>query len=138
MYTICRLFTPYSLFHSPSGAIAGIVLAIIACVIIAVAIAIVVAILVYKLRTGKWFKLRHKDEDKLTVDFEKSWLMDDEPVSRVRGGSFRRMFSLGKTNEPSLSIKTEAKKEEEMQEPSDEPDGAEVRNLYCIARNFKE
>lgn len=73
----------------PTGAIAGIVLAIIAAVVIAIAIAIVVAIVVYKLRTGKWFKLKLKDDEKLTVDFEKAWLMDEpEPLKRT--------FSLGK------------------------------------------
>ena len=83
----------------PPGAIAGIVLAIIAFVVIAVAIAIIVAILVYKLRTGKWFKLRHKDEEKLTVDFEKEWLMDpvDDP-EKQNMGSLKRMLSWGKTN----------------------------------------
>ena len=69
----------------PTGAIAGIVLAIIAIVVIAIVVAIVLAIVGYKLRTGEWFKLKHKDEETLAVDFEKAWLMeDDEPGRRKR------------------------------------------------------
>ena len=79
------------------GAIAGIVLAIIAVVIIAIAVAIIVAVVVYKLRTGKWFKLRHKDDDKLTVDFDKGLLME-EGAEKQSMGSPKRMLSGGKAN----------------------------------------
>ena len=68
----------------------------------AVAIAIVVAVLVYKLRTGDWFKLKQKDEEKVTVDFDLSLLMEDPEPSgpmasirkklnvKVRGGEGRK------------------------------------------------
>ena len=68
----------------PTGAIAGIVLTIIAVVVIAIVVAIVLGIVGYKLRTGEWFKLKHKDEETLAVDFEKAWLMEDEPGRRRR------------------------------------------------------
>ena len=59
-------------------------LAIIATVVIAIVVAIVLGIVGYKLRTGEWFKLKHKDEETLAVDFEKAWLMEEEPGRRKR------------------------------------------------------
>ena len=72
-------------------------LAILAFAVIAVAVAIIVAIVLYKLRTGKWFKLKHKDDDKLTVDFDKGLLME-EGAEKPNMGSLKRMFSGGKSN----------------------------------------
>ena len=55
---------------------------------IVIAIAIVVAVVGYKLRTGKWFKLKLRDEEQMTVVFERALLMeDDEP-------KVKRSFSL--------------------------------------------
>ena len=59
-------------------------LAILAVVVIAVVVAIVVAIVVYKLRTGKWFKLKVRREDTLAVDFERALLMEDDPPKETK------------------------------------------------------
>lgn len=79
-------------FHIP-GAIAGIVFGvIIALVVIAVAIAIIIAIVVYKIRTGNWFKVKHQDEEKVTVDFDQGLLMEDEEKQNSTS-SLKRKFS---------------------------------------------
>ena len=80
------------------GAIAGIVLAILAFVAIAIAIALIVAIVVYKLKTGEWFKLKHKDDEKITVDFEKGLLMEEEQEKQNNMSSLKRVLSWGKAN----------------------------------------
>ena len=59
----------------------------------AIAIVIVLAILVYKLRTGQWFKLKQKDDEKVTVDFALSLLMEDEEPSGPMA-SFRKKLSV--------------------------------------------
>ena len=63
------------------GAIAGIVIAVL--VVGAVVLGVVVVVVVYRIRTGHWFKLKEKDDEKLTVDFEKSLLMG-EPKPRKK------------------------------------------------------
>ena len=80
------------------GAIAGIVLAILAFVVIAIAIALTVGVVVYKIKTGEWFKLKHKDDEKITVDFEKGLLMDEEQQKQNNMSSLKRVLSLGKAN----------------------------------------
>ena len=94
----CIPLTGNNLSPTPTlGAIAGIVLAIIAFVVIAIAVAIIVAIVVYKLRTGKWFKLKYKDDDNLTMDIDMG-LLTEEGAERQNMGSLKRMFSGGKAN----------------------------------------
>ena len=63
-----------------AGAIAGIVIA--ALILAAMVVCVVVVIVVYRVKTGEWFKLREKDEDKLTVLFEKELLMGNTKPKR--------------------------------------------------------
>ena len=65
---------------------------------IAIAIALTVGIVVYKIKTGKWFKLKHKDDEKITVDFEKGLLMEDEQEKQNNMSSLERILSWGKAN----------------------------------------
>lgn len=68
-----------------AGAIAGIVIAVL--IVGAVVVLVVVLLLVYRVRTGHWFKLREKDDEKLTVHFEKELLMGEvkpKKKSKVR------------------------------------------------------
>ena len=58
-----------------AGAIIGIVFA--ALIVASVLLVVAVLLLVYRVETGYWFKLREKDEEKLTVHFEKELLMGD-------------------------------------------------------------
>ena len=60
-----------------AGAIAGIVIGVIAGVLIILAVAIVIAVVVYIQRTKRLPKINLHDDEKLSVDFEKEWLMDD-------------------------------------------------------------
>ena len=55
------------------GAIAAIVIAIF--IFGVVVVCVVLVVVVYRIKTGEWFKLREKDDDKLTVLFEKELLM---------------------------------------------------------------
>lgn len=58
-----------------AGAIVGIVFA--ALIVASVVVVVAVLLLVYRVQTGHWFKLREKDEEKLTVHFEKQLLVGD-------------------------------------------------------------
>ena len=99
-YDIACVPSRYYLLPSPiPGAIAGIVLAIVAFVVTAIAIAVIVAIVMFKLRTGKWFKLRHKDDEKLTVDFKTDLLdLEGEEEKQTGMSSLKRILSWGKAN----------------------------------------
>ena len=95
----CVLSLDINLSPTPlPGAIAGIVLAILAFMAIAIAIALTIGIVVYKIKTGKWFKLKHKDDEKITVDFEKGLLMDEEQEKQNNMSSLKRILNLGKAN----------------------------------------
>jgi hypothetical protein len=82
------------------------VLAILAFVAIAIAIALIVAIVVYKLKTGEWFKLKHKDDEKLTVDFEKGLLMEEGAEKQTNMSSLKRALSWGKANVSVCNLST--------------------------------
>lgn len=69
--TGCDIPEPSAVLNA--GAIAGIVIAVLLAG--AVVLVVVILLLVYRVRTGQWFKLREKDEEKLTVHFEKELLM---------------------------------------------------------------
>lgn len=58
-----------------AGAIAGIVIAVL--IIGVVVLGVIVIVVVYRIRTGQWFKLREKDDEGITVHFEKELLMGD-------------------------------------------------------------
>ena len=68
------------------GAVAGIVIAVL--LVGAVVLGVVVAVVVYRIRTGHWFILREKDDEKIIVDFEKSLLMGEEKPKKKKVLSF--------------------------------------------------
>ena len=68
-----------------TGAIAGIVIGVIVGVLLILAVAIVIAIIVYKQRTSKLPKISRHDDEKLSVDFEKQWLIDDSTTVKKSG-----------------------------------------------------
>lgn len=74
---------PITVSTLSGGAIAGIVIA--AVVVGAAVLVVAVLLLVYRVRTGHWFKLREKDDDKFTVHFEKELLMGEaKPKKRYK------------------------------------------------------
>jgi hypothetical protein len=78
LYTLmtgCDIIVPELTSTLSAGAIVGIVFA--ALIVGAVILVVIILLLVYRIRTGHWFKLREKDEEKLTVHFEKELLMGD-------------------------------------------------------------
>ncbi len=71
--TGCSIPEPRSLLSG--GAIAGIVIAVLLAGVVVLGVASLVV--GYLIKTGHWFKLREKDDDKLIVDFEKTLLMGE-------------------------------------------------------------
>lgn len=63
------------------GAIAGIVIAVL--IVGAVVLGVVAIVVVYRIRTGHWFELRERDDERLTVHFEKELLMGETKKRKV-------------------------------------------------------
>ncbi|XP_064397689.1 uncharacterized protein LOC135344423 [Halichondria panicea] len=76
------------------GAIAGITIGVILAVLIIIAVVIVIAMVEYKRRASKQPKIMRYDEEKVSVDFDKQWLMADHELPKKKKASFRRGRSL--------------------------------------------
>ena len=70
------------------GAIAGITIGVILAVLIIIAVVIVIAMVEYKRRASKQPKIMRYDEEKVSVDFDKQWLMADHELPKKKKVGF--------------------------------------------------
>ncbi len=68
------------------GAIAGITIGVILAVLVILAIVIVITVVVYKRQASKQPKIMRHDEEKVSVDFDKQWLMADHELPKKKVG----------------------------------------------------
>ncbi len=66
------------------GAIAGITIGVIVAFLIILGVVIAVAIIEYKRRVSKQPHIKRHDEEKVSVDFDKQWLMEDDLLPNRR------------------------------------------------------
>ena len=70
------------------GTIAGITIGVLLVILIILAIVIVIAVVVYKRQASKQPKIKRHDEEKVSVDFDKQWLMADHELPKKKKVGF--------------------------------------------------